>query len=366
MILYFVALAVVLLLCRSKSSQHLLPNGEYAQRFMSYRIAFFVLLPLTLLAVFRWDVGVDSVYGYNYWDSFHKAASWQNPREFEPGFFLLSAVLSKTGISYWGYLTILSTLFMSGVTYAIYKGSVSTTWSVLVFFLLYVYFDSYNSLRQTLAEAISLIVWANMCSESTRDRNDVKNVVLLLIASSLHTTALINLPIYFVCKMKFDQKNLLIFAVVAVAATPILQVILRSVMQLVAGEKYTFIGFALINAVLSGVIFACSWYAYNHIVVTNSYAYRYVNLSLCIFILILNSSAMLLPFRVFDMLKIGYILIVPYILKSLNSGKAKFLLSSMLLCIFGAWFFNAFFIQDSAYVNYQTVFSDLWTRITLP
>jgi len=366
MIIYFVVIAIVLILCKYESTVYLLPNGEYAERFKNFRVALVVMLPLTLLAVFRWDVAVDSVYGYNYWDSFHKAASWQNPREFERGFFLLTAGLSKTGISYWGYLSILSILFMSCVAYAIYRGSVSTTWSILVFFLLYVYFDSYNSLRQTLAEAISLIVWANMCGETAKNRNDWRNIVLLLLAASMHTTALINIPIYFVCKMRFDQKNLLLFAITAVVATPILQSILRGVMLLIAGDKYSFMGFALINATMSGTIFACSWYAYNDVVVTNKYAYRYVNLSLCIFIVILNSGALLLPFRVFDMLKIGYIFIIPYIIKSMRSAKAKFLLGVMLLCILGAWFFNAFFIQDSVYVNYQTVFSDFWTRITLP
>ena len=205
-----------------------------------------------------------------------------------------------------------------------------------------------------------------MCDESPSRRKDSHNIFLFLLASTLHTTALINIPIYLICKVRFDQKNLLLFSILAIAMTPLLQVVLRTVMRYFAGNQYSFVGFSLINAAMTGFLFACCWYSYNGICQINRYAYRYVNLSLCIFVVILNSGALLLPFRVFDMLKIGYILIVPYILKSCKSPQSKFMMTAMMVCVIGAWFFNAFFIQENDYVYYETIFSDFWTRVTLP
>jgi hypothetical protein len=319
-----------------------------------------------VISVIRWDVGVDTIYGYNYWDSLQKAYNWNNVRNFEPGFFILTAIISKLNISFWGYLTIIALIFMSCVSYAISRGSVWTKWSILVFFLLYVYFDSFNSLRQTLAEAISMIAWAKMGHQSPSRKKDLQILGLFLLALTFHTTAMLNIPIYFICKFRFNRNNLLLFAGLAVLLTPVLQLVLTTAMRLFAGQDYTFVGFALINAVMTGVLFLFCWYFHDNICALGPQAYMYTNLSLCIFILILNSGAMFLPYRVFDMLKIGYMFIIPYLLKSLKRPRVRICMEVILFVIFAAWFINAFFIQDSAYVPYQTIFIDFLRIIQLP
>ena len=363
---YAVAMTVTLILCYYNTTVYSLPGGAEARCFRNWKTAFLVLLPLTLLAVFRWDVGVDTVYGYNYWDSFQKAKEWDNYREFEPGFFLLTALLSQTGVSYWGYLAIIALLYMLAMSYAIAKGSIWTKWSVIVFFILFIYFNSYNLLRQTLAEAISLIAWANMGYSPSSRKNNICNVLLFILAGSFHSIAFMNIPLYFLCKIRFSRNGLLRITIFAVIFTPVLQVALSFIMNLVAGDKYSVVGFALINAVLSGVLFAFCWYFYDDICALDSNAYMYMNLAMFIFILILNSGALFLPFRIFDMMKILYIFIIPYLLKGIRSARMRFGMECVILAIFGAWFVNAYFLQDSAFAKYQTVFIDFRNLIGLP
>ena len=365
MVYYAVAMAVTLLLSRCNTTLYPLNDSVNARGFRNGRIAFLVLLPLTLISILRWDVGVDTLYGYTYWDSYQHAANLNNVRDFEIGFFLFSAILSKLGISFWGYLAINALVFMSCVSYAISRGSVSTTWSILVFFLLFVFFDSFNTLRQTLAESISMIAWAIMGHEQNSLKKDIKILAIFVLASTFHVLALINIPIYLICKWRFNRHNLLRFAAVAVLATPVLQLALSAIMQLVAGDEYTFIGFALINAVMSGVFFLLCWYFYDNICALGTNAYTYVNLALCIFIVILNSGALFLPFRVFDMLKVAYLFIIPYLLRSLVKPGVRVCVQCIILAILAAWFINAFFFQDSVYVPYQTIFDNLFAIVFL-
>lgn len=358
MINYALALILTLILAHVFTKITPVSDRLNVRRISKGRIVFLVLLPLTLISILRWNVGVDTVYGYTYWDSYKQAANMNNVRDFEPGFFLLNVVLSKLGISFWGYLAINALIFMSCVAYAISKGSVWPTWSILVFFLLFVFFDSFNTLRQTLAEAISLIAWAAMGTEENSRKKDIKILLIFLFASTFHILALVNIPIYLVCKCRFNRNNLLRFAALAVLATPVLQVALSRIMMLVAGDDYTFMGFALINAVMSGVFFLLCWYFYDNICALGKNAYTYANLSLCIFILILNSGALLLPFRFFDMVKVGYLFIIPHLLKGLTRPSIRICMKTIVLAIMIAWFINGFFLQDNVYVPYQTIFAN--------
>lgn len=363
---YAVAMAVTLVLSYYATTVYSLPNGGQLRGVKNGWKAFLVLLPLTFLAVFRWDVGVDTVYGYNYWDSFHQAANWANPREFEPGFFLVTVLLSKTGMSYWCYLTVFALAYMSCVSYAMAKGSIWVRWSVLVFFLLFCYFNSFNLLRQSMAEAICLIAWANMGYLRPSRKKDVGILLLFSLAATFHLTALINIPLFLLSKIRFSRSGLLKIGIFAALISPILQAVISFVMELVAGDRYSVSGFALINACLTGFLFLLCWYFYDTICSLDENAYLYVNLSLFIFIVLLNSGVLFLPFRIFDMMKIAYIFIIPYLLKGIPNARGRLGMEFLIFSILGLWFFNAFYLQNSSFAAYQTVFRDFWNLIRLP
>lgn len=363
MIYYFPAMLMTLRLCRYSKVSVPLANGGEAKCFSDWKKAFLVLLPLTLLAVFRWNVGADSLYGKSYWEAYQQAALGSNIREFEWGFYLLLRLFSSNEVPFYWFLFAHALLFMLACSYAISKGTVWSTWSVLTFFLLYFYFDCYSSLRQSLAEAICLIAWARMGYDAPSKGKNIRILLLFAAAGFFHSTAWMNIPIYLLCCIRLSRNGMLKFLVTSVLLSPLLQVVIRFAMELFAGDHYEFSGVALINAAMTGLIALVCWYFYDEISALDENAYMYVNQSICIFILILNSGAMYLPFRVFDMLKIGYVFIIPYLLRGIKSGRIRLYGGICIFLVFGAWFCNQFFLQDSFAANYQTVFQD-WSYIT--
>lgn len=363
---YTVSVALTLILCMKFSTTYPILDYEKARRFKNARTAFFVLLPLTFVAAFRWDVGVDSLYYGSYWQAYQQAAEGDNFREFEPLFFWFIRIFSSLKVPYFWFLFVHSLIFMSCVSYALYKGSIWTAWSIVVFFLFFVYFDCYSSLRQSLAEGISMIAWAKMGADKKGFKKDISIVLLFLLASLFHSIALINIPVYYLCRIRLPKNNFVLFLLMLILASPFLQVVLRAIMRLIAGNDYTFVGLAFINAVMAGAICFICWIFYDQIIAVHENAYCYLNLAGCIFILLLNSNAMFLPFRVFDMLKIGYIFIIPYILRSMKSRWNKVFITTSFALILGIWFVNSFFLQNSFVKFYHSVFKHWSTYSTLP
>lgn len=363
---YLPAMVVTMVLCYYNTISVPLAGGAEAKCFANWKKAFLVLLPLTFLAVFRWDVGADSLYGSSYWESYHAAAAGDNIRGFETGFYLLTRLLATLGVPYYWYLFVLALLFMWCVSVAISRGSVWTKWSVLVFFLLSFYFDCYSSLRQSLAEAICLIAWAKMGYDSPSKSKHIGILLLFVIAGLFHSIAFMNIPVYLLCTVRLSRDTLLKFIVVALIASPVLQVVLRFAMELFAGGQYQYAGVARINAAMTGVFAVVCWYFYDEICKLDENAYMYVNQAVCIFILILNSGAMFLPFRVFDMLKISYVFIIPFLLRGIKNGRIRMLVEIGIMLILGVWLYNQLYIQDYFAAHYQTVFQDWNTIIHLP
>lgn len=366
MIYYFPAMVATMLLCRFQTMSIRLANGIKVRRFLNWKKAFWVLLPLTFLAVFRWNVGADSLYGSSYWAAYQESALGFNSRGFESGFYWFMRLFSRFEVPFYWFLFVLAFLFMLCISAAISKGSVWPGWSILLFFLLAFYFDCYSSLRQSLAEAICLIAWAKMGYDPSAKQK--KGIILLLFvfAGLFHKTAWMNIPIYLLCRIRLNQKDLLKFVIAAIAFSPVLQIVIRFVMERLTSGNYEYMGVARINAIIAGGIAVLCWYFYNGICAVNKNAYMYVNQAIFIYILILNSGAMFLPFRVFDMLKIGYVFIIPYLLCGIRKSRIRLAVELVMILIFGVWFLNFYFIQDSFVANYQMVFQDWNYIIHLP
>lgn len=359
---YLLAMLMTLFMCRYFTTPVPLPDGGESWRFPNWKKAFLAMLPLTFVAVFRWDVGVDSLYGGSYWEAYQNAALGINNRGFEWGFFTLLRLFSTLKVPFYWFLFAHGMIFMLSCSYAMAKGSVWSIWSVLCFFLLYFYFDCFSSLRQSLAEGICLIAWAKMGSDPHKQKN-FRVLLLFAVAGLFHTTAWINIPVYFLCCIRLSRNGVMKFLVLAVLLTPLIQVILRFAMELFGADIYEYKGIARINTIVAGVIVLACWFFYDGICSLSKSAHMYVNQAICIFIVMLNSGALYLPFRVFDMLKIGYVFIVPYMLRGIKNGRLRMFGQMCTLIMFAAWFYNSITQENNFAATYQTVFQD-WNYIT--
>jgi len=80
---------------------------------------------------------------------------------------------------------------------------------LLSFYLLGFYFNSMNFLRTTIAASIILFAYKYI-----RDRQFLRFLVVVVLASAFHLSALLMIPLYFIMNIKINYKSLTIFCAV--------------------------------------------------------------------------------------------------------------------------------------------------------
>lgn len=364
---YYIALGMMVLLSwfttQQKNDSEL---GVVTSHTVSFRHAFVLLLPLTFLIAFRWNVGYDSYYGNSYTLAYHAAAEGDNYRDFEPGFYLLMRLFSSAGIPFFWFLFAQALFFMSCVSYGINKGSIAPVTTILVFFFVQVYFDAFSALRQAIAEGLAIVAFGKIGGEINTRRRNIICLCIFGVAALFHSVALLYFVVYAFCIVRFDKKLYISIFVVGTAAYPVIQAILRYVMQLIVGDKYSFMGFASSYTALAGIILLVCIINYDVIVRMNSNAYFFMNMALVCFLLMMNSNALMLPYRVFDAIKVGYIFIIPYAFRACRRPIDKLVYPVVVIGLLGLWFYNSLYLQDNIMAHYQSVFPVWQTATQLP
>lgn len=332
----------------------------------SFLSSFIILLPLTFLLVFRWNVGVDSVYGSTYNTAYLASAEGLNIYDFEFGYYLLNSLFSKLSVPFFWFLFFLGFVFMLCVSYGISKASISPFLSTAVFVFLMIYFDAFSALRQGIVEGIAIAFFANVFTKPGTRKMDIACVIIFLLASLIHSISLIYLLVYAVCRVRIERKTFIILAVSLVLLYPVTQIVLRTVMNAAVGDEYTFKGFASSYALFTLVILALCINNFDTICKMSPGGTAVVNYSLVAFVFMFNSGALMLPFRFFDALKIGYVFIVPYVIRSTKKQHERILFYFVIFALLGIWFFNAIYLQESVFVQYNFVFPEWSTATKLP
>lgn len=342
---------------------------EQAIHYMpTFTHAFFAMVPLAFVALFRWDVGTDSLYGSSYYTAYIAAKESLNDREFEWGFFALSSLMSRLNIPYFWYLFILTAFYMVAISYGIQKISVSPVLSILVFVLTKSYFDSFSALRQAMSQAVCIIAVAQWMSgkepESTR-KQDRTFIITILLASLLHVSALMYIPMFLFSRRSVGLRNLIIITGFCLLGTPVLQIVFRFVGSLVKEGLYQPYGFGAISYILlSLLVFVLCLWKYYDILALNPRACLLINHAMVTFIMMLNSSALIQPYRIFDALKIFFILTVPYVVKSFKSRTLGFFIALGILGVVGYFYYNSMYLSESIFLEYHSVFED-WSYYTM-
>lgn len=364
---YYVAIGLVAVLshflCKTTEYREL---KVFSRTPKSFFASFVILLPLTFLILFRWNVGVDSYYGSTYSTAYAASAQGLNIHNFEVGFFWLCSIFSKLGIPFFWFLFFLGLVFMLCVAYGISKASVSPTLSVITFLFLMVYFDAYSALRQGIIEGIAIAIFADIFTCPRTRKRDVTCVVVFIFMSLFHSIALIYLVVYIICCVHIERKTLIILCVSFVLLYPVTQIILRTIMNAFTGGRYSFAGFASSYAIFTLAILIMCINNYDTICKMSTNGSAIINYALIAFIFMFNSSALMLPFRVFDALKIGYVFVVPYVIRSTRKTEERVLFYIMIFALLGIWFYNAIYIEKSIFAEYQFVFSEWGTVTRLP
>lgn len=170
--------------------------------------AFFVLL--LFLGGLRYEVGAD-------WHSYNKIFNNTEPGKFfdlgiEPLFGILILIIKGIGLGYSGYVFLIFALSTSLKLSSIYKYSYNFFAALMIYFPIQFMSYDVNGIRQGLAIAIIF------CSlKYLLERKLKLYLILVLIATGFHYSAIIFLPFYFISNIKL--KPLLIHFIVVGSVT---------------------------------------------------------------------------------------------------------------------------------------------------
>lgn len=181
---------------------------------------------LTLFVGFRWDVGLD-------WPSYMKMfgenfGSSTLINRIESANLLIKISLLLNGLEDGRYfLWVMGFLTMFFVFYSIHKYSISPIFSIALFVFLGMYFDLMNGVRQYLAISIAVFSWQFLFN-----RQVVRYVITIMFAYCFHSSALVMLPVYFICNFKYNKQILVALAVIAIPLSFIITPVVGWVMAM--------------------------------------------------------------------------------------------------------------------------------------
>lgn len=163
-----------------------------------------LVLPLFILSAFRAPtVGNDTIsYLRSYIIVSQESFFSPSQSRLEIGYIFYMRLIALFGFSYFGFQVITSTLILFSVSRFIYKYSHNIAFSFFIFMTSRMFFASMNISRQYLAMAILLF-----SVEFIKNRNFLKFSIAVVIASSIHFTAIIFFAVYPLSKLKFNLKK---------------------------------------------------------------------------------------------------------------------------------------------------------------
>lgn len=293
-------------------------------------------IPLFLVSGWRADnVGTDT---YNYLLGFRSIRDVSPSSMFEIvrweyGYVLLNKVSSILSNNEQIILVSTSFLVLSGVMYFIYINSENIVFSVFLYISLYLYLFSFNGIRQAIAMSI-LVMGFHLIME----RKFFRYLIVVLMATLFHETAILMLSLYFIYYFKFNMKNVLVVSFIFVLSFISIELIISYILSFTRSLSYidttaiverSGILFPLIN--FSIFVFMLYIKITNHI--------KDPILDLFLFIAILGFFGSLLSIKVYKLLRLNYyfmiyyIVSIPYSLKLIRSKRLKLIMSYLVIAI---------------------------------
>lgn len=171
-----------------------------------YNNLFIVIALISLIVVsgFRYKVGTDySQYSEIYTVFAPNSTVWD---EEEPGFMALCKFLTNYSMDPQLMFLVTSIITNILIVLTIKKYSTKFELSMFLYITTFIYYSTMNGLRQWMAAAIIFSGYKYLLN-----RDFKKYIIFILIASTLHSSALIMILVYFIINNKtFSKKNLMI------------------------------------------------------------------------------------------------------------------------------------------------------------
>lgn len=153
----------------------------------------------------------------NYYNQMKRAISCRTWSEyktdvFEYGaqalFFLLSRVCKEPQ----GILIFSSAFYIVSIFYFVSKNSDDIPLSISMYITMGLFMFHLQGMRQSIAMCICLFAY-----EFAKNRKIIGFIITVLLAASVHQTAIVFLPVYYIAGMDFNRKNIILSAGASIA-----------------------------------------------------------------------------------------------------------------------------------------------------
>ena len=183
------------------------------------------MIPLTVIAAIRYGVGQD--YFYTYTRIFEKVVAGRSEEAWgDIGYTFLNKIVAVFSQDYASIFIVTSIIFCVCIFYAIYCNSDDIVLSSFLLVCSGYYFCFLNGIRQMMAVSILMI-----SLKYVREKKGLRFAICILLASLLHLTSVVFIPVYFMDKLKLtNRKRLLIVVLCYVLSGPLSSLISKIIM----------------------------------------------------------------------------------------------------------------------------------------
>lgn len=152
-------------------------------------------------------------------------------------FEMFQYLLIKNGVEYSAFIMISSVLIIFSFMLLFYNFSAHYALSVFLFFTMGVYVSTMNGIRQYIATAIILLGTKYIFSSKKTDF--WKLLPLIILASLFHSSAVILIPIYFLCRRKAWSAPTFISVFAGVVGLIFISMFLPSFLSILEDTSYS-------------------------------------------------------------------------------------------------------------------------------
>lgn len=320
---------------------------------------FFMLFIPSLFAGLRYGIGTD----YPTYSKIFEYAKYGMQTRVEIGYDYLNIIVSKLGgnVQIVLFIATFITTFFIYLSLISQKDKISVGIGMLVYMLLF-YQSSFNVVRMMLAVAISLYNIKNI-----QERKFMKFIFWLVVAMSFHTSAIVLMPIYFMCnfisekKYKFIRWGLyLVVFMFMLNYNQILQPIFDSISIFNYYTKYLDNSGGNTYGISLSIIYfiyLIPGFFLNRKIVEKEKRYFLFYTLLILGILLKLSGYFTAGYvdRISTYFLIVLVIVVPYYLKELANKKNLIFGYMFIIYIFVMWFLEYFYWGNHGTVPYQWV-----------
>lgn len=198
-----------------------------------------LLISLCVFLCFGYMTGSDWRAYEQIYNSLDYSTLFNHMKGMEFGYPVLQIAFKTLGFNFWFFFIIIkiSCFLITIKTLKKYSNN-NYIWGLLIFYSLFA-LDAYidNPMRNLIASVIFMLSFRLII-----ERKIIKYIILIIIASSFHMSALIMFPVYFIYNMKLTPKLIIITLSIIIVFTIISQSVFRSILFDLIWSSDNFIG----------------------------------------------------------------------------------------------------------------------------